>query len=311
MTAGFDSLYQTTLARPIHCEGIGLHSGSIVTLRLYPAPADTGILFKRTDVNEAVSLVPAHYNLVTDTMLGTTITNQHGVSVATVEHLMAALWGLGVDNAIIEIDAPEIPIMDGSSEPFVEHIEQAGVVRQSAPRVIIEVLEKITVAQGASVLTIEPAKDFSMDISIDFPNAVIAHQAGHYDFSKTSFKKALCRARTFGFEKDVSKMRAAGLALGGSLDNAVVVGENGVLNKEGLRYQDEFVRHKALDLAGDLFLGGRLRGRVSGSRPGHGINNLLLRTLFADASAWRISRHTAMARTLHTTSCNVVEAAYI
>ena len=289
MTSAFHSLYETTIAQQTSCAGIGLHSGRFVTMTMYPAPAGTGVLFKRTDVEAAKAVVPADYSLVTDTMLGTTLTNRHDVCVSTVEHLMAAIWGLGLDNVLIEIDAGEIPIMDGSSEPFVDIIEQAGIVRLAARRQEIEILEKVTVTQGASVISIEPSSHFSMAIEIDFPGSIISRQSSNYDFSKSNFKRSLCRARTFGFEKDVRQLRGMGLALGGSLENAIVVGDEGVLNAEGLRYTDEFVRHKALDCVGDLFLAGnRLRGHVTAYRPGHGVNNALLHAVFADSANWRL-----------------------
>ncbi|HEU5046726.1 MAG TPA: UDP-3-O-acyl-N-acetylglucosamine deacetylase [Rickettsiales bacterium] len=286
----FRSLHQTTIAGQISCSGIGLHSGKTVTMKFYPAEADTGVQFIRLDVEEEKSVVPANYLAVTNTMLGTTISNEHNVSVSTIEHLMAALWGMGVDNVIITLDNAEVPIMDGSSEPFVFLLECVGVKELQAHRSFVEVLQAITISEGGSTATIAPLDGFSLDISIDYPGSVIPRQQALYDFSQQSFKNALCRARTFGFASDVEKLQAMGLARGGSLDNAIVIGDKAVLNEEGLRYNDEFVRHKALDCVGDFYLSGmRLRGAVTTHRPGHGINNKLLRALFADRDAWRLT----------------------
>jgi UDP-3-O-[3-hydroxymyristoyl] N-acetylglucosamine deacetylase len=280
---------QTTLASPIRCNGVALHSGDQVTLVINPAPVHHGIVFQRTDMEGERAFVPARYDLVSETMLGTTLKNEFGVTIATVEHLMAALWGMGVDNALIQLEGPEIPIMDGSSEPFVFLIECAGLKTQDVSRRVIEVLKPVTVQEGNSTATLSPAEGFTIDITISFPHPAIGTQHAVYDFSKTSFKQSLCRARTFGFVQEVEKMHRMGLALGGSLKNAIVIGDQGVVNEEGLRYADEFVRHKALDAVGDYFLaGGFLQGHVTTSKPGHGINNKLLRALFADAENYRI-----------------------
>jgi len=285
----FTSAHQTTLAGSVTCSGIGLHSGAPVHLTLKPAESDSGIRFMRLDVPREVSVVPAYYLNVSDTMLGTTIRNEFGTTVSTIEHLTAALWGLGVDNATITLDGPEVPIMDGSSEPFVFLIECAGVKTLPAHRDTIEVLKKVSVKEGDSTASIRPFDGFALNISIDYPGTIITRQQAFYDFSSQSFKHALCRARTFGFASDVERLRAMGLARGGSLDNAIVVGEKDVLNEEGLRYGDEFVRHKALDCVGDYALSGsRIRGAVSTTRPGHGINNKLLQALLADRNAWRL-----------------------
>jgi UDP-3-O-[3-hydroxymyristoyl] N-acetylglucosamine deacetylase len=288
-SSAFHSAHQTTLAGTVTCSGIGLHSGKNVRLTLSPAEADTGIQFVRLDVAHEESVVAAYYLNVTDTRLGTTLTNEYGVSVSTVEHLMAALWGMGIDNAVIALDGPEVPIMDGSSEPFVFLIECAGVKTLSAYRDTLEVLKKVVVKEGQSTAAIRPFDGFALNIAIEYPNTLIPAQHALYDFSQQSFKHALCRARTFGFAADVEKMQAHGLALGGSLDNAIVVGDSEILNEGGLRYGDEFVRHKALDCVGDYFLASvRIRGVVSTTRPGHGINNTLMRALLADRSAWRL-----------------------
>lgn len=288
----FHSKHQTTIAGKISCSGIGLHCGKQVEMKLYPAEANTGIQFVRLDADEEKSVIAADYLNVTRTMLGTTITNSYGTSVSTIEHLMAALWGMGVDNAIITLDGPEVPIMDGSSEPFVFLIECAGIKKLKTRRNIIEVLNKVTVKEGNSVASISPHDGFTLDIAIDYDNA-IPRQKAFYDFGEQSFKNALCRARTFGFASEVEKLQAQGLARGGSLDNAIVIGDKKILNEGGLRYDDEFVRHKALDCVGDFYLSKlRIRGAVSTVRPGHSINNKLLRKLLLDSSAWRVTSST-------------------
>lgn len=279
--------HQRTLRKQVHCTGKALHSGKDTTITFLPAPADSGIMFERTDVASGTGLIPAHYAAVVDTRFCSKLANGHGVSIGTVEHVMAALAGLGIDNAHILINGPEVPIMDGSSEPFVFLLECAGVSEQSALRRYIRVKKPVKVVQGDSWLVLEPHEGLVMDLAIDFGHAVIGKQSLEVDFSMTGFKNTLARARTFGFEEDVQRMREAGLALGGSLDNAVVVGRDAVLNEGGLRYANEFIRHKMLDCLGDLYLAGyQLLASVSGSKMGHGVNNLALRELFADASAW-------------------------
>jgi UDP-3-O-[3-hydroxymyristoyl] N-acetylglucosamine deacetylase len=290
---------QTTLANKVSCVGVGLHSGSHVNLSLLPATADTGIVFRRLDVAREESLVPARYNAVCETRLGTTIKNTYGVTVATIEHLMAALWGAGVDNAIVELDGPEVPIMDGSSEPFTFMIECAGVKTLASRRQVLRVLKTVEVREGSSIARISPNTEgeagMVLDIEIEYDSAVIPRQFARYDFRDVSFKQAISRARTFGFEHEVEAMRKHGLALGGSLDNAIVVGKEAVLNKEGLRFRDEFIRHKALDCLGDLFLAGlRIDGALGFVRPGHAINNALLRALMADPTAYVIETADAL-----------------
>lgn len=281
---------QHTLKRSITCEGVGLHSGAPVTMTLHPAAANSGIMFRRTDIHAASAYVPALFDRVADTRLGTTLVNEQGTSVSTIEHLMAALWGCGIDNILIELDGPEVPIMDGSSEPFVFLIETAGLRKLSAARRFVRVLRPVTVRSGDATVTLLPHDGFALDVEIDFAHKSISQQRGVYDFARMTFKNMLSRARTFGFAHEVEHLRSIGLARGGSLANAIVIGEEGVLNQEGLRYGDEFVRHKALDCIGDLFLAGApLLARVVGTRPGHGINNLALRALFADSKAWQLT----------------------
>ncbi|MCI5050020.1 MAG: UDP-3-O-acyl-N-acetylglucosamine deacetylase [Rickettsiales bacterium] len=285
------SPYQTTLQHPVTCSGIALHSGEQVSMTLHPAQAGSGIVFRRKDVHGPASYVEARYDAVCDTKLGTTICNDYGTKVMTVEHLMAALWGMRVDNCLVELEGPEIPIMDGSSEPFVFLIECAGIETQDALRPILEIQRLVTVEDHGSTATITPADHFSLDITIHFEHECIGTQRSVYDFSATSFKQSLCRARTFGFAHEVEKLREMGLARGGSLDNAIVLSEEEVMNDAGLRYADEFVRHKALDCVGDYFLAGaHIFGAVTTCRPGHGINNLLMREVFSDPANYRLTQ---------------------
>ncbi len=280
---------QRTLKSAINCSGTGLHSGAKAAITLQPAQPDTGIVFRRTDIAGAGALIPARYDRVVDTRLCTMLGNDAGITVATVEHVVAALAGFSVDNCVIDVHGPEVPIMDGSSEPFSFLIDCAGVVEQDAAKKAIEILKPVTVGDREKCAMLAPASTCSVSVEIDFENQVVARQKYFFDFSTDDFHKDISRARTFGFEKDVQQLRAMGLARGGSLDNAIVVGHDRVLNKDGLRYSDEFVRHKLLDSIGDLYLaGGLVLGHFHGFRAGHALNNQLLRTLFADQSAWRI-----------------------
>ncbi|MSO85672.1 MAG: UDP-3-O-acyl-N-acetylglucosamine deacetylase [Rhodospirillales bacterium] len=280
---------QQTLAHAVECVGVGLHSGMNVTMTLHPAPADHGIVFSRLDVEDEARDIPARFDRVVDTRLCTTIGNAAGVTVGTIEHLMAAFAGLGVDNARVEIDGPEVPIMDGSSAPFVFLIECAGIKEQSAPRRVVRVLKEVSVADGQAEASLAPGDCLTLDCEIDFQSAAVARQTLTLHLVNGTFRKELSRARTFGFLEDVEKLRALGLARGGSLANAIVVDAGRVLNEEGLRYEDEFVRHKTLDALGDLYLAGAMViGAFRGVRSGHGANNRLLRTLFADPTAWRL-----------------------
>ena len=278
---------QKTLKSRINCNGVGLHSGRRVMLTIGPAATDTGIQFKRTDAAGMGAVILARWDRVVDTKLCTVIGNGDGVVVSTVEHLMAAFAGLGIDNATIEIDGPEVPIMDGSAEAFVFLIECAGIVEQSATRKRIRILKSITVGDDRANATLVPAPYASLDFALDFPNPAIGKQERSVRLAEDAFKRELSRARTFGFAEEVELLRKAGLARGGSLDNAVVIGADRVLNREGLRYGDEFVRHKLLDAMGDLYLAGApIEGRFLGARSGHALNNQLLRALFDDADAW-------------------------
>ncbi len=278
---------QHTLAQSIFMEGVGLHSGAQVRLTIRPAAPDQGIVFRRTDVTGKNAVIAARWDNVVDTTLCTVIANKDNVRVGTIEHLMAALRGSGVDNALIEVDAAEVPIMDGSSAPFVERIQKAGTVAQDLPRRAIKVLKTVEVEQGGKTVTISPSIGCSFAGQIDYDHPHIGTQRFEVQLVNGNFAHELSEARTFGFIKDVEAMRAAGLARGGSLENAVVLTESGVANPEGLRFSDEFIRHKVLDAIGDLFLaGGPVLGAYEGVRAGHALNNQLLRKLFADETAW-------------------------
>jgi UDP-3-O-[3-hydroxymyristoyl] N-acetylglucosamine deacetylase len=280
---------QTTLRNAVSCAGIGVHAGVSAHMTIKPAAAGTGIVFRRLDVEHDARDVPARFDLVTATQLGTTLTNAAGVAVRTVEHLMSAFWGLGVDNALVELDGPEVPIMDGSAAPFVFLIECAGIAHLRAPRQVIRVLKPVSIEDGDKYAEIRPASGFSLDVEIDFPNPVIGRQ--HVSFtldSDVAYKQEIARARTFGFFHEVEYLRSIGLARGGSLDNAIVIDGERILNEGGLRFPDEFVRHKALDLIGDLRLAGAcLEGHVTAVRCGHDLNSRLLHRLFATPGAWQ------------------------
>jgi UDP-3-O-[3-hydroxymyristoyl] N-acetylglucosamine deacetylase len=278
---------QNTIKESVACFGVGLHSGKGISMKIHPASENTGILFKRTDITDRPNIIKAIYSAVVSTTLCTTISNPEGVTVATIEHIMAALWGSGIDNALIELDGPEVPIMDGSSEPFVFLLECAGVKQQNATRHFIEIVKNVEVNDGKSTIIAQPSDTFSLDVKILFNHDTISTQE-YSMVANHEFKTNLADARTFGFEEDIIKLRAMGLALGGSLDNAVVIGKSGVLNKDGLRHHDEFVRHKALDVIGDLYLaGGYIKGHFTAICPGHTINNRILHSIFADHSCWR------------------------
>jgi UDP-3-O-[3-hydroxymyristoyl] N-acetylglucosamine deacetylase len=276
---------QKTLRRSVHCTGVGLHSGAKVTMTLKPAEPNAGISFVRTDLGGAT--IPARWDHVVDTRMCTVVGNSDRATIGTVEHLMAALSGLNVDNVIVEVDGPELPVMDGSSGPFVFLIECAGLLEQACARRAIRILEPVRASGDGWDVSLMPGKGFSVDVKIDYDRSVVGSQSLAMDLVNGTFKKELARARTFGFLDEVQELRAAGLARGGSLDNAVVISGNRILNEGGLRYQDEFVRHKALDAVGDLYLAGApIIGHFHGMRSGHAANNRLLRTLFARPESW-------------------------
>jgi UDP-3-O-[3-hydroxymyristoyl] N-acetylglucosamine deacetylase len=279
-------LRQRTLKSLISASGVGLHTGRKVRMTLRPAPPDAGIVFRRVDLAVPVE-IPARAELVGETRLSSCLVRD-GVKVYTVEHLMSALGGLGVDNAYVDLDADEVPIMDGSAAPFVLLVQQAGLEEQGAPKRFLRVLRRVEVKEGDKWARLEPYQGYSLAFSIDFKHPVIdrSTQSVKLDFAETSYLKEIARARTFGFMQDVENLRESGLALGGGLDNAVVLDENRVLNAEGLRFADEFIRHKLLDAVGDLYLLGKpLLGAFSAHKSGHALNNRLLRALLADAAA--------------------------
>jgi UDP-3-O-[3-hydroxymyristoyl] N-acetylglucosamine deacetylase len=282
---------QKTLKTAIHCRGVGLHRGARINLTLHPAAPGTGIVFRRSDLNGID--IAADWRHVVDSTLCTTLgtpsgSKDGGAKVGTIEHLMAAFAGLEIDNVIVALDGPEVPVMDGSAGPFVTLIECAGIVEQVAPRRGIKVLKPISVTASGASASLLPGDGFRLGFAIDFASSAIRHQELSYDFDADSFKQDISRARTFGFLDDVERMRQAGLGRGGSLDNAVVISGDRILNKEGLRYEDEFVRHKTLDALGDLYLaGGPIIGHFHGVRSGHALNRQLLAALFADPAAWR------------------------
>ena len=275
---------QQTISNSISVKGIGLHTGNLVELTLEPAAVDNGIKFIRVDKKND-NVIEAIWSNVSETVLSTTISNSHGLKISTIEHLMSALSGLHIDNLNIYINANEVPIMDGSSKPFVEMIEEIGIKKQSKKRKLLNVKKSIEVYENNTSVKIVPNNQFSIDFEIDFPSKIVSKQSCQLQLINGNYKTDIAAARTFGFEKDVKYLRSNGLALGGSLDNAVVVGENEILNKDGLRYTDEFVRHKILDSIGDLYLAGSpIIGYFYGNKSGHYLNNQLLRKLFSDKS---------------------------
>ena len=280
---------QRTLKNVIRATGVGLHTGEKVYLTVRPAPVDTGIVFRRVDLDPVVE-IKAGAHSVGETTLSTTLV-QNGVKVGTVEHLLSAMAGLGVDNAYVELSAPEVPIMDGSAGPFVFLLQSAGISEQEAAKKFIRIKKKVTVKEGDKVATFVPFDGFKVTFSIEFDHPVFEErdQLASIDFSTTSFVKEVARARTFGFMRDIEFLRSQNLALGGSVDNAIVVDEYRILNEDGLRYDDEFVKHKMLDAIGDLYqLGYSLIGEFVGHKSGHALNNALLRELLSQPDAYEV-----------------------
>ena len=280
-------LGQRTLKNTIRASGVGLHTGTKVLMTLRPAEVDTGIIFRRTDLNPH-SDIPAHAENVGDTQLGTTLV-KGDARVSTVEHLLSAFAGLGIDNAIVEVSAPEVPIMDGSAGPFVFLLQSAGVAEQKTAKKFVRIKKTVRVEDGDKWAEFKPFDGFKVNFEIEFDHPVFKRrtQASSMDFSTTSFLKEVSRARTFGFMRDLETLLNRNLALGGNLDNAIVLDDFRVLNEDGLRYEDEFVKDKILDAIGDLYLlGHSLIGECSGYKSGHALNNQLLRALLADTSAW-------------------------
>ena len=280
---------QRTLKNSIQANGVGLHTGEKVYLTLHPSAPDTGVVFRRIDLDPVVE-IPAKAENVGDTMLSTTLIKE-GARVSTVEHLLSALAGMGIDNLIIDVSAPEIPIMDGSAAPFVFLLQSAGIEEQDAPKKFIRVKRPVTVEQEGKKATFKPFDGFKINFAIDFDHPVFENQTlnASIDFSSTSFVKEVSRARTFGFMHEFEYLRAKGLARGGSLDNAIVVDDSQIVNEDGLRFEDEFVKHKILDAIGDLYLmGNSIIGEFDAHKSGHGLNNASLLALIAEKDAWEM-----------------------
>lgn len=281
--------HQHTVAGPVIFAGVGVHTGAHVRVAVRPAAADAGISFVRTDLKDIDNTIRVSAESVGQTRLGTVINNAAGATVSTIEHLMAAFCALGIDNVVVELDGPEVPILDGSAEVFIQFLDRAGRRRQEASRRYIEVLEPVEVVEGDKRAVLLPSDRFEVAFEIVFDSAPIGRQRVDFEITEESFRKELADCRTFGFLKDVEALRAAGLARGASMENAVVLDGDRVLNPEGLRRPDEFVRHKALDAVGDLYVAGLpLLARFEGLYAGHGLNNLLVRALMARPQAWRV-----------------------
>ncbi len=291
MSKRFIGARQTTLAEEVELSGTGVHSGAPVSLTLHPADADTGYRFLVSKRGRIVADIPTSVSQVKNLTLCTVIGDDSGTTVGTVEHLLAALRGLSVDNCIIEIDSREVPIMDGSSAPFVEAIDRAGIRELSEPRKFIQVLKPVRVQEGDCWGELLPHTSFSLDVEIDFDTPLIGRQRYACEMSPGAFRNEISRARTFGFMRDVEKLWKAGLALGASLENTVALGDDRIINSEGLRYPQEFVRHKMLDAVGDLALAGApILGAFRSVRGGHRLNSHVLQALFADSEAWQFVR---------------------
>ncbi|GDX35777.1 UDP-3-O-acyl-N-acetylglucosamine deacetylase [Alphaproteobacteria bacterium] len=284
------SSFQKTINSKISCSSIALHSGQKTTLTLHPAIENTGIVFVRSDQKNVDNKINANFRNVTTTNLGTTISNSSSVKISTIEHLMASIWGCGIDNLIIEVDGPEIPIMDGSSEPFVFMIECAGIKTSDQIRKVISITKKFCFTQEDKFIEVSPSSTFELDIRIDFDNSNITNNQYEFHASNNSFKNDICRARTFCFEDEIKAMHTNGLAKGGSLNNAIVIGKDGIINETGLRYKDEFVKHKTLDFLGDMYLAQHfIIGKFKAFKTGHNINNKFLHQLFANEDCWNLS----------------------
>ncbi|AWB68735.1 UDP-3-O-[3-hydroxymyristoyl] N-acetylglucosamine deacetylase [Saccharobesus litoralis] len=286
--------YQRTLKNSVKTTGVGLHKGEKVTMTLLPAPANTGIVFRRVDIEPVVDF-PVSPFAVTDTRMCTCMTNEQGIAISTVEHLMSALAGLGVDNVIIELDANEVPIVDGSASPFIFLIEEAGIQELSTPKRYIKINKPIRVELDDKWAEIVPYQGFKLDFGIDFNHPAIAATKQHcvFELSSDEYIREVSRARTFGFMKDFEYLRSLNLALGGSFDNAVVLDEFQVLNANGLRYDNEFLMHKILDAIGDMFMTGHfILGEMRSHKSGHELNNVLLRAIVENQDAWQWIEYT-------------------
>jgi len=278
---------QTTIAKEASVSGVGVHTGKPAKLTVRPAGEGTGVVFVRTDVTDGAADIPALATMVTTTELGTNMTNAAGASVATVEHFLAACAGLGIDNVVAELDGPELPILDGSSRPFVEMLDRAGVKVQAAPKRVLKILKPVEVRQGAKFARLSPAEGFTMNVLIDFASPAIGRQSISFTMAPGAFARDVAWARTFGFAHQAEQLHAMGKGLGASMANTVVIENDRVINPDGLQAPDEFVRHKLLDVIGDLFLaGGTIEGLYEAEQPGHALNNQLLRAVFADATSF-------------------------
>ncbi|GIU48862.1 UDP-3-O-acyl-N-acetylglucosamine deacetylase [Shewanella algidipiscicola] len=283
-------IFQRTVKEMVKTTGVGLHSGNKVTLTIKPAPVNTGIVLVRTDLTPNVAIA-AKAEQVRETTMCTALVNDDGVRISTIEHLFAALAGLGIDNAVIEVDAPEIPIMDGSASPWVFLLQSVGIQEQAAAKKYLRIKRPVRVEDGDKWAELRPYKGFRVDFAIDFDHPEIARSQQHVvmDFSSSAFVRDISRARTFGFMRDIEYLRANNLALGGSMENAVVLDEYRVLNPDGLRYEDEFVKHKILDAFGDLYVAGHaIVGEFCAYKTGHALNNQLVRALLAEQDAWEL-----------------------
>lgn len=283
-------MQQRTIQHAVSLEGIGLHSGQSVVVEMLPAQEDTGIVFLRTDLADAQP-IPATYQAVSNTLLSSNLTNQLNQQVGTVEHLMSAIAALGIDNLLVKVSAAEVPILDGSAYVFIEQLLDAGIAEQTQPKRFIQILRPVSVNEGDKWAKIQPYDGFSLDIEIAFNHPVFQQKTQRFrsDFNRQSFTNDIATARTFGFLKDIEQLQSQKLALGGSLKNAVVLDDTGVINPEGLRFDDEFVRHKILDAVGDLYLAGhQLLGAFSAYKSGHKLNNELLRAIFSDEQNFKV-----------------------
>ena len=279
---------QTTITRPVICYGIGVHSGKKTQLTMKPAPADTGIVFIRSDVTSVTNVIQASYNMVSDTMLSTTVKNDANIAISTIEHVMAALWGYGIDNVIIEVDGPEVPILDGSSAPFLFLIECAGIKTVNSPRKVIKILREVEIMHKDAHIVASPSDIFSINMEIDFQSKAIGRQS-MICLDQSMFRDEIASARTFGFMHEVEYLKNKGLAQGASLENAIGIDKDEVLNPEGLRFENEFARHKLLDAVGDFYTAGcHIIGKFHCSKSGHHTDNELLRAIFSDSNNYQL-----------------------
>jgi UDP-3-O-[3-hydroxymyristoyl] N-acetylglucosamine deacetylase len=280
--------FQQTVKNPVSLSGIGVHSGKIVDVAIKPAPANSGITFKRVDVSSN-NLIKASYENVVETQLCTVVANESGLKVSTIEHIMSAFWGLGIDNALVEVNAEEMAILDGSSAPFVAAVDRGGVAIQGAMRKYIKIKKEICITDADKFVRLSPSDEPSVECSVDFNHPMIGYQKASFAEMSGNYGHEISRARTFGFVKEIEILKSMGLARGGSLENAIGLSETEILNPEGLRYKNEFAKHKLLDLVGDLYLAGhRIIGKIEAHKCGHHLNNMMLRRLFASPEVFDV-----------------------